>query len=170
MKNVLVALAILISSFSLQAQSKVGTIDAEFILSQMPEISSVEEGIKTYNNKLQEDLQTTIKKYEEMVASYQTNSATFTDEEKAAKESEIISVENDIKNFRQKASALMQIRRNELTQPLYMKMDAAMKTIIEKEKYTQVFNTSINGMAYADEKYDITEAVMKNLGIEMPTE
>lgn len=170
MKNIFLALAVLITSFSLQAQTKVGTIDAEFILSQMPEIATVEEGIKTYNTKLQEDLQTTIKKYEEMIASYQANNATFTEEEKAAKESEIISAENDIKNFRQKASVLMQVRRNELTQPLYEKMDVAMKAVIEKEKYTQVFNTSINGMAYADEKYDITEAVMKNLGIELPKE
>ncbi len=170
MKNILMALAILITSISIQAQTKVGTIDAEFILSQMPEIASVDEGIKTYNIKLQEDLQITIKKYEEMVASYQTNSATFTEEEKATKESEIISIENDIKNFRQKASVLMQARQNELTQPLYTKIDAAMKTIIEQEKYTQIFNTSINGMAYADEKYDITDAVMKKLGIVLPKE
>lgn len=170
MKNILVALAILLTSVNLQAQTKVGTIDAEFILAQMPEAKTVEEEIKTYNIKLQEELQNTIKKYEEMVAAYQTNNATLTEEEKVAKESEIISVENDIKNFRQKATVLMQVRRNELTQPLYMKIDAAMKTIIEKEKYTQIFNTSINGMAYADEKFDITDAVLAKLGIELPKE
>ncbi len=170
MKNILVALAILLTSVSLNAQTKVGTIDAEFILAQMPETKTVEEDIKAYNLKLQEELQNTIKKYEELVAAYQTDNATLTEEEKAAKESEIISVENDIKNFRQKATVLMQVRRNELTQPLYMKIDAAMKTIIEKEKYTQIFNTSINGMAYADEKFDITDAVLAKLGIELPKE
>ncbi len=170
MKNILVALAILLTSVSLNAQTKVGTIDAEFILAQMPETKTVEEDIKAYNLKLQEELQNTIKKYEELVAAYQTDNATLTEEDKAAKESEIISVENDIKNFRQKATVLMQVRRNELTQPLYMKIDAAMKTIIEKEKYTQIFNTSINGMAYADEKFDITDAVLVKLGIELPKE
>ncbi len=170
MKNILVALAILLTSVSLNAQTKVGTIDAEFILAQMPETKTVEEDIKAYNLKLQEELQNTIKKYEELVAAYQTDNATLTEEDKAAKESEIISVENDIKNFRQKATVLMQVRRNELTQPLYMKIDAAMKTIIEKEKYTQIFNTSINGMAYADEKFDITDAVLAKLGIELPKE
>ncbi len=170
MKNILVALAILLTSVSLNAQTKVGTIDAEFILAQMPETKTVEEDIKAYNLKLQEELQNTIKKYEELVAAYQTDNATLTEEEKAAKESEIISVENDIKNFRQKATVLMQVRRNELTQPLYMKIDAAMKTIIEKEKYTQIFNTSINGMAYADENFDITDAVLAKLGIELPKE
>jgi outer membrane protein len=170
MKNVLLALAIFITSISLQAQSKVGTIDAEYILAQMPEIATVEEGLKTYNTKLQEDVQANITKYEELVASYQTNNSTFTEEEKSTKESEIISIENDIKNFRQKATVLMQVRRNELTKPLYLKIDEAMKVIIADEKYTQIFNTSVNGLAYSDQKYDITDAVMKKLGIEIPKE
>ncbi len=170
MKNILLALAIFITSISLQAQSKVGTIDAEYILAQMPEIATVEEGLKTYNTKLQEDVQASIKNYEELVASYQTNNSTFTPEEKSAKESEIISIENDIKNFRQKATVLMQVRRNELTQPLYLKIDEAMKVIIAQEKYTQIFNTSGNALAYSDAKYDITDAVMKTLGIELPKE
>ena len=170
MKNILLALAIFITSINIQAQTKVGTIDAEYILAQMPEVSTVEEGLKTYNLKLQGDLQASIAKYEELVASYQANTATFTEEEKTTKESEIISIENDIKSFRQKASTLMQLRRNELTQPLYLKIDEAMKAIIAEENYTQIFNTSINGLAYADEKYDITDAVMKKLGIEIPKE
>lgn len=167
MKNILLALAIFITSISIQAQTKIGTIDAEYILAQMPEITSVEEGLKTYNAKLQEDMKANIAKYEELVASYQANKTTFTEEEKSTKESEIISIENDIKNFRQKASVLIQVRRNELTQPLYLKIDTAMKVIIAEEKYTQVFNASFNGLAFSDEKYDITDAVMKNLGIEI---
>ena len=170
MKNILLALAIFITSISIQAQTKVGTIDAEYILAQMPEAVTVDQGLKTYNTKLQEDLQANIAKYEELVASYKANNTTFTEEEQSTKESEIISIENDIKNFRQKASALMQIRRNELTQPLYLKIDKAMKVIIADEKYTQIFNTSANGLAYSDEKYDITDAVMKNLGIEITEE
>ncbi len=170
MKNILLAFAIFITSLSVQAQTKVGTIDAEFILSQMPEALTVDESLKTYNTKLQEDLQATVKKYENLVANYQTNSTTFTEDEKTTKESEIIGLENDIKSFRQKASTLMQIKRNELTQPLYLKIDEAMRLIVAEQNYTQIFNTSINGMAYADEKYDITEAVMKKLGIELPKE
>ena len=98
MKNILLALAIFITSISLQAQSKVGTIDAEYILEQMPEIATVEEGVKTYNNKLQADVQASITIYEELLASYQTHTSKFTPVEKSAKESEIISNENDIKN------------------------------------------------------------------------
>lgn len=165
MKNIFFALALIFSGILAQAQTKVGTIDAEFILQQMPEITKVQEGVKEYNAQLQGDLETTIKKYEELVAAYQTNSATFTEEEKKAKEGEIIGLENEIKNFRQKASVLMQMKNNELTQPLYERIDVAMRAVIAEQGYTQILNSSANGLAYSAEQYDITEAVMKKMGI-----
>lgn len=165
MKKYLLLLAVLSTGLFGQAQSKVGIIDADYILGQLPEIATVEEGLKTYNTELQEELQTTIKKYEDLVADYQATSETMTEEDRNTKESEIISLENDIKNFRQKASVLIQMRRNELTQPLYEKIDEAMKEVINEQKYTQIINASANALAYADPAYDITDAVLEKLGI-----
>lgn len=165
MKNIIFALALVFSSSLLQAQTKVGTIDAEFILQQMPEIAQVQEGVKEYNIQLQGDLEATIKNYESLVAAYQTNSTTFTEEEKKSKENEIIGLEDEIKNFRQKASVLMQMKNNELTQPLYEKINEAMHAVIAEQGYTQILNSSANGLAFSAEEYDITEAVMKKMGI-----
>lgn len=163
-KYIFILLAVLSANLS-QAQSKVGTIDADYILNQLPEISTVEEGLKAYNTELQEDLQKTIEKYEALVADYREKSTGFTEEEKATKEEEIISLENEIKNFRQKASVLLQMRRNELTQPLYDKIDGAMQEVISEQKYTQIINSSANALAYSDPAYDITDAVLVKLGI-----
>ncbi len=165
MKKYILALAVVLFATCLQAQTKVGTIDADYILGQMPEISKVEEGLKTYNTELQAELQTTIKKYEELVSAYQANSATYEEVEKTSKESEIMEVENDIKNFRQKASVMVQMRRNELTKPFYLKIDKAMKAVISAQGFTQIFNSSTNGLAFADPKFDITDAVMEKLEI-----
>ncbi|UJH91141.1 OmpH family outer membrane protein [Antarcticibacterium sp. 1MA-6-2] len=165
MKRYILLFAVLLSGFFCQAQSKVGTIDAEYILAQMPEIATVDEGLKTYNTELQEELQKTIQKYEKMVADYQATTESSTQEEKTSKENEIIGLENEIKNFRQKASVLLQMKRNELTKPLYAKIDEAMRQVIIEQKYTQVINSSANALAYADPAYDITEAVISKLGI-----
>ncbi len=165
MKNYFLILALLFTGIYAQAQTKVGTIDVEYIIGQMPEISTVEEGLKTYNTSLQDELQSNIKKYEGLVADYQKTSPTLTEEQKLPKENEIIGIENDIKNFRQKASVLLQMKRNELTKPLYEKIDAAMKQVIAEQKYTQIINASANSLAYADPTYDITDAVIAKLGI-----
>lgn len=165
MKKYLLLFAFLLGGISMQAQSKVGTIDVNYILGQLPEINSVEEGLKKYNAELQEELQKTIKKYEDLVTDYQATNATLSEEEKKTKENEIVSLENDIRNFRQKASVLLEMRRNELTQPLYEKIDGAMQQVIQDLKYTQVINVNANALAYGDPAFDITDDVLTQLGI-----
>ena len=148
-----------------QAQTKVGTIDAEYILANMPEMSSVEQGMQTYSATLQSQMEGNVKKYDSLIAAYKTNSATFTEEQLQSKQQEIMGIENDLKTFKQKATVMMQMKRSELTQPLYEKIDAAMKEVIAAQKYTQIINSSTNSLAYADPKFDITDAVLSKLGI-----
>lgn len=157
--------------FSLMAtaQTKVGTIDADYIISQMPEAADVNQGLKDYNTQLQNEMDQTIKKYDSIVKNYQAVSADLNDEAKKQEQSKIIGLENDIKSFRQKASVMMQMKRNELSQPLYKKIDKAMREVIAEEGYTQILHAGGNSLAYADERYDITEKVMKKLGIKIDT-
>lgn len=165
MKKIVLLIVFAFSVLNVHSQTKVGIIDADFILAQMPEIKSVDEGLKTYNTELQEELKTTVKKYEDLVKEYQATNTTLAEEQKIAKENEILTLENDIQNYRQKATVLMQLRRNELTKPLYEKIDAAMKQVITEQKYTQIINANANSLAYSDPKFDITDAVLAKLGI-----
>jgi len=167
MKNLALIFLFLFTAVNMQSQTKVGIIDADYILAQLPEIKGVEDGLKTYNTELQEELQNTIKKYEELIKDYQANNTTLPEDQKVAKENEIIGMENDIQNYRQKATVLMQLRRNELTKPLYEKIDGAMKQVITEQKYTQIINANANSLAYSDPNYDITDAVLEKLGIKV---
>lgn len=167
MKKVVLLFSLAFLSFSAIAQSKIGTIDAEYIISQMPEMTQVDEGLKTYNSDLQKDLETSIAEYEKLVSAYKEENTTLTDEDKQAKEREIISLENDIKGFRQKASVMMQMKRNELTEPLYEKINAAMLEVINEEGYTQILHSGSNALAFSAEGYDITGKVIAKLGIEV---
>ena len=166
MKRISIALLLMFVAFSANAQSKIGTIDAEYILAQMPENMEVGKQMEAYNEELQADLKTNIGEYETLVKDYQETNAGLTEDAKKEKESKIIGLENDIKNFRQKASVMMQMRRNELTGPLYEKIDAAMKEVINAEGYTQIFHAGGNGIAYSRTEDDITLKVMKKMGIE----
>lgn len=165
MKKLVLVLSLAFISFSSFAQTKVGTIDAEYILTQLPEMAQVTEGMKAYNEDLQKDLEKNVKDYETLVKDYQANNANFTEEEKKNKETEIISLENDIKSFRQKASVMMQMKRNELTQPLYEKINEAMLKVIEEENYTQILHAGGNTLAFSSEEFDITMKVINKLGI-----
>lgn len=165
MRNLIVIMALSLMGFSAQAQSKIGTIDADYILAQLPEIDGVNKGLETYNLDLQKDLDSTITKYETLVEAYKTSSTTWGEEERKTKESDIISLENDIKSFRQKASVMLQMKRNELTQPLYEKINEAMEAVIKQEGFTQIFHAGSTALAYSAEGSDITLKVLKKLGI-----
>jgi outer membrane protein len=167
MKKYLIALSFTFLSISAFAQSKVGTIDADYILNQMPQMAEVNEGLKTYNTELQKELENNVAKYETLVKEYQSNGTTLPDEERKTKESEIISLENDIKNFRQKAGVMMQLRRNELTKPLYEKINEAMLLVIQEENYTQIFHSGGNDLAFSAQEFDITMKVLGKLGIQV---
>ncbi len=166
MKHISLGILFLFIAFSSNAQSKIGTIDAEYILSQMPENAQVNKGLETYNKELQADLESTIKEYETLVKDYQANNESFADTVKKQKEDKIIELENSIKGFRQKASVMMQMKRNELTGPLYEKIDQAMKEVIAEEGFTQIFHAGASGLAFSRVEDDITLKVMDKLGIE----
>ncbi|MGA8855023.1 MAG: OmpH family outer membrane protein [Christiangramia sp.] len=166
MKRISLGILLLFIAFSANAQSKIGTIDAEYILAQMPENTQVNTSLETYNEKLQADLKTNIQEYESLVKDYQETGKDLEEEARRKKEDTIIGLENDIKGFRQKATVMMQMKRSELTGPLYEKIDAAMKKVIAKEGYTQIFHAGASGLAFSSEENDITDKVMKELGLE----
>lgn len=166
MKKLGFLIALLFVGFYSSAQTKVGTIDAEYIVGQMPGMEEIDLGLETYNTELQGDLQENITKYEGLIEDYQTSRDTLTEEERAEKENEIVGLENDIKSFRQRASVMMQMRQNELSKPLYDQVNAAMIEVIQEEGYTQILHANGNSLAFADEQHDITEKVMLKLGID----
>jgi outer membrane protein len=166
MKRISLAILLLFIAFSANAQSKIGTIDAEYILAQMPENVQVNKNLDVYNEELQANLKTTIKEYEGLVKDYQDTVASLDEEAKREKENKIIELENNIKGFRQKASVMMQMKQNELTAPLYDKINEAMQKVIAEKGFTQIFHTGASGLAYSRPEDDITEDVMDKLGIE----
>lgn len=148
------------------AQSVIGTIDAEYVLSQLPEMAEVNQELEGYGQELQADLQETIKQYEEQVQTYQAENENYTDTQRQEKEQEIMALENEIQGFRQKAQVMMQMKRNELTNPLYERINEAMLAVIQEDGYTQIFHAGSNALAFSAEGSDITVKVLSKLGIE----
>ncbi|MCB7480974.1 OmpH family outer membrane protein [Christiangramia sediminis] len=166
MRQVILGILLMFIAFSGNAQSKIGTIDADYILSQMPENTEVNKSLETYNTELQGDLKANIQEYETLVKDYQDTNEDLDEEARKEKETKIIELENDIKSFRQKASVMMQVKRNELTGPLYQKIDKAMQEVIAAEGFTQIFLSGATGLAFSRAEDDITLKVMDKLGIQ----
>ncbi len=164
-KKVLFPILLLLISLEVVAQSKVGTIDTEFIIGKMPELTKVQEDLKAYNAKFDKELQIKAEDYQAKIKSYQEGVAEMTDPMKKLKQDEIIALENDITKFRQNASKLLPLEQNRLLQPLYNKIGTALEEVAKAEGYTQILTVSNSGLAYLDSNYDLTDTVLTKLGI-----
>ncbi|MDC8006358.1 OmpH family outer membrane protein [Aureisphaera galaxeae] len=161
----IIFLLVCVSSFA-QAQTKVGTIDVDFVLSKMPEINNVQKQVEDYGKGLEADLQKKMNAYQEEIKKYTADEATLTINQRKARQDSIIGMENDITKFQQNGNQLIVLKREEYMQPLYTKLGAALEKVAQAEGYTQVLLRN-NDVVYVDNRFDLTIAVLKEMGIEV---
>jgi len=159
----LLFLFICVSSF---AQSKVGTIDIDFILSRMPELPIIQKEVDDYTKTLDVEFNKNLETYNTLVTQYSEGEAGFTEVQKKEKQEEIITRENDLGKFQQNGTKLINIKRDELVRPLYQKIGVALEKVSIAEGFTQVLQIDAS-IAYLDSNYDVTLKVLKELGIEV---
>jgi len=156
-------------SLSSFAQSKVGTIDIDFILSKMPELPEIQKQIEDYGKELDVDFNKNLDSYNALVKVYTDGEAGFSEAEKKEKQTEILTAENDLGKFQQNGTKLISIKRDDLVRPLYQKIGVALEKIAKAEGYTQVLQIDKN-IVYLDNNLDLTLLVLKELGIELKEE
>ena len=165
LNQILYILAIFCFSFTVTSQSKVGTVNVNLIVSNLPDIVQVKSGIQNYEKQLQEDLKLKLKAYENEVENANNAFETMSSEAKRKKQEDIYKLEADIQKFRQNAAQLVQLKQDELMRPLYKKVGDAISLIAKEEKYTQVLTLDGNELAYVDMSYDLTIKVANKLGV-----
>ncbi|MBZ0326845.1 MAG: OmpH family outer membrane protein [Altibacter sp.] len=165
----ILAILFLFISFSAFSQTKVGTVDVDFILSKMPEIPSVQKQVEDYGKELDADFKKNLEAYDALVKAYTEGEAGLTIAQKKTKQEEIIAAENDLNKIQQNGSKLMNIKRDELLRPLYQKIGVSLEKIAKAEGYTQVLQLD-NSVVYADNTYDLTLTILKDLGITIEEE
>jgi len=151
------------------AQTKVGTINTDYIVSKMPEFKEVQKKLETYGKTLDDGFKEKLDEYQAKVKDYSEKESTYTDALKALKQKDIIKLEEDIQKLRTNSNKLLQVRQDELLRPLYNKIGVEVEKVVKAEAFTHVFNEN-NSIIYIDPKFDITIKVMKNLGISVEEE
>lgn len=162
-------IAVLFIGLTTFAQGKVGTVDVEYILSNMPEMKDVQDNLSKYGGQLDVDLQKKLDKYKTLAEEYKAGEATFTDEQKRAKQVALRELDTEIGKFQQNGAKLMEIKQQEFLNPLYKKIGIALEKIAKNENYTQVLQSS-NDVVYLDPDYDLTVKILTELGIKIPQE
>ena len=168
MKHLLLSLLFVFSAVSAQ-ESKVGTIDIDYILGLMPELSGVQEQVKAYQTELSNGYAEKLTQYEKALQNYRDNESLLTLMQKKTKEDSLVVMQNELGQYQQNGNQLLALRQEEYMQPLYTKVGQSLERVAEAGGYTQVLLRD-NNVVYIDNRFDLTLAVLKDLNIEVPKE
>jgi outer membrane protein len=170
MKSKITILFILFISTVSLAQSKVGTVDTDYVISLMPERQALVIRSQNYGAKLDSTFAIKVNEYQEKLALFQNLAESSNDSIKKVKYEELAEMDQNIKKYKENGNKLMQLKQNELMRPLYQKLSNTIQEIAKEKAYTQILTITGNEFAYIDESFDITQLVMDKLGIKEPVE
>jgi len=150
------------------AQTKVGTIDSDYIMTLMPEAKIVSKRSQAYGAKLDSSFSLKTQNFQTRVEDFKNKEKEMGELMKKTIIKEISALEQDIKNYQTNGNKLMQLKQNELMRPLYKLLNDAINAVANENGYTQVLTITGNQFVFIDEKFDITNLVMAKLAIPEP--
>jgi outer membrane protein len=168
MKSKIVFLSAVLFSTIAFGQTKLGTIDNEYIINLMPETKIVVKMAQEYGQKLDSSFSIKMQQYQAKIDDYKNNEKEYGELMKKTLISEIQTMEQDIQKYQENGTKLMQLKQNELMRPLYKKLNDVIDLVAKENKYTQILTIQGNQFSYIDEKFDITKLVMDKLGLKEP--
>ncbi|MAM04735.1 MAG: hypothetical protein CMD06_02110 [Flavobacteriales bacterium] len=163
-KNIFIILLSFITLF-LNAQNKFGYIDSQELLILMPERDAAEKEVQEFAKTLEGQLSSMTAEYQQRVEDYQKNESTYTDLVKQDKIAEITGLEQRIQTFQQNAQQSLQIKEQELLEPILTKARNAIEEVAQEGNYTYIFDKSIGSILYAKESENVLPLVKKKLGL-----
>ena len=154
-----------------EAPQKIGHADWEYIFSQMPEYKQIESELKTFETQLQNQLKTKSQEFEAKYKAYTALPANTPDAIKKDKESELGYLQENIQKFQQDAQTSMQKKQTDLVNPVFTKVGKAIEAVAVEHGFSYIINPQMMGggdvLLFADEKYNISDLVLKKLGVDL---
>lgn len=149
-------------------QLKVGYMNTQEVLNQVPERSQVQQELNSFIQSQREQLEQKTAAFQDSVAEYQQNQSDLSTREIEETEQRLTKMQSSMRQFQQSIQQKIQRRRAELLQPLYNRMDKAIAVVAEEKDLDFVLNEATNAgenvIYYSDsEKLDITDEVLRQM-------
>ena len=159
---------ITVVSHAQTASTKVGYADVDYIFSQMPESKQIDADLKSLQSQLKNQIDTKYQDFQKKLADYQANLNTMIDAVRANTERELQQMQQNIEKLQQDAQTTVQTKNTQLMEPVFKKVGKAIEDVAKENGYTFILSQQIGGLdviLYGDEKMDISDLVLKKLGV-----
>ncbi|MCD6557237.1 MAG: OmpH family outer membrane protein [Bacteroidales bacterium] len=162
--TVILAVVFTIPAFS----QKNAYVDTEYILSKIPAYENAQTKLDEYSKVWQKEVEAKYKEVDNKYKNYQTEIALLSAEMKKQREDEIINLEKEANDLKEKYfgnEGELFNKRKELVKPIQDEVYNAIKEIATEGNYGFIFDKSADmSLIYTDPKFDISDDILKKLG------
>jgi outer membrane protein len=168
MKKVLFTCLIVISGILAAQAQKIGFVDSQYILDNIPEYAEAQAQLDDLSAQWQKELEAKFAEVDKMYKDYQAQSVLLPEDMKKKKEQEIVDKEREAKELQRqrygKDGDLFK-KRQELIKPIQERVYNAIQEIATSNNYAIILDKAgALTLMYANPKYDISDEVLDNLG------
>ena len=165
MKKLFVILSISLLTVGAFAQkAKFGHVNSNAVFTLMPEKQVASKAVEEYAMTLETQLQSLNKELESKYNDYMAKQETMSPSIKQMKEEEIVNLQQRIQAFQTRAQEDMQAKEMELLEPIYTKIQNAIKEVGAENSFIYIFDESTL-LYHSTESVDVTAMVKTKLGI-----
>ena len=164
----MVIIVIALAGQSAMAQNfKFGHINSDELIQTMPEYDSATVKLEKFRKELVNALELMSVELNTKNDTYQKESKLLSDIVKQTKEQELIDMNKRIQDFQTNAQTQLQSKQTEVFQPIYAKVDKAIKEVGKENGFLYVFDVAKGALLYFDEakSINILPLVKTKLGL-----
>jgi len=162
-KNVFYVLILFFSAnVFAQVQVKVGIVDSEVILAQLPDYKTAQDKLNEIIKGWQAVLDSLTTDFQMRLESYRKQESMMTEDNKLKAQQDLIKMEQDIRDYRQKRDIVT--KQEELLAPIKKKIINMIEKVAKEEKITLVLDKAGDVVVlFSDPSFDITFKVLDRL-------
>jgi len=162
----LVVLAVIMCSFTqhASAQQKIGYVNSEKVLSELPEAKTAQARLEGVVKAWQEELEKMSKSLQTKYEDYQKQQSMMNDATKQTKQKELVEEEQKINQYKQEKfgqQGELAVQREKVMKPIQEKVFKAIEKIAKEQKLSFVLDKATDiPVLYADPAFDYTYKVI----------
>jgi outer membrane protein len=159
--NFFVLAVLLTASITSHAELKIGFVQVDKILQEAPQTIESNKKLEKEFSSRTDKLKADVKSLKERESSFSKDALTMKESERDTKEKSLSQLRVDVQRKERELREDINIRRNEELGGLQEQINKAVTSVAKTEGFDLVL---YNGVAYASEKIDITDKILKSLG------
>lgn len=143
-----------------QAETRIGYVNTQRILADAPQAAKAKKKIEKEFEKRDQELTRLARQLKTLQESIEKSAVTMTEADRRGKERELGELGREFQRRQREFNEDMNLRQNEEMAAIFDRLNKAIKSVAEAEKYDLIIQDAI----FASPRIDITDRVIKVLG------